>query len=95
MSMERGGHRFIIDLHTQMVGEDVASSDSEGKGEDKERKRMEPDEEGILKLDGESNNDNLDSLNGLLHWQMEDNELFPSCHMLGVEEKKKRKKTNF
>lgn len=30
LSMECRGRRFIIDLHTQMVGEEVASSDSEG-----------------------------------------------------------------
>ena len=30
--MEKGGRRFIIDLHTQMVREEAVSSDSEGKG---------------------------------------------------------------
>ena len=30
--MERGGKRFIIDLHTQMVGEEATSSDLEGEG---------------------------------------------------------------
>ena len=30
--MEHGGRRSIIDLYTQMVGEEAASSDSEGKG---------------------------------------------------------------
>ena len=66
LSMERGGRRFIINLHTQMVGE-VASSDSEGEGEsDNEgKKRMEPDE-GVLGLGG-SNDDNLDLVNGLFH----------------------------
>lgn len=85
--MERGGRRFIIDLHTQMVGEDIASLDSKGGGgEDEGKKRMEPDKEGVLKLDGESNDDDLDSLNGLLHRQMEDYELFWSYHMIRVEE---------
>lgn len=50
-----------------MVGEE-ASSDSEGKGEDEGKKRMELDEEGILRLEGGSTNDDLDSENGLLHW---------------------------
>ncbi len=36
---------------------------------------MEPNEEGILRLEGGSSEDNLDSLNGLFHWQMEDSEL--------------------
>ena len=69
-----------------MVEEDVASSsDSKGEEEDDEgKKRMELDKRGILKLGGP--NDNLDSLNGLFHWKMEDYELFPSCHMLGVED---------
>ena len=30
LSMEHGGRRFIINLHTQMVGEEATSSDSEG-----------------------------------------------------------------
>ena len=73
-----------------MVGEEVASSDSEGEGEsdDKGKKRMELDEEGVLRLEGGSTDDDLDSVNGLLHKQMEDYELFPSCNMLGVEEEK-------
>ena len=33
LSMEKGGRRFIIDLHTQMVGEEATSSNSEGEGE--------------------------------------------------------------
>lgn len=87
--MERGGRRFIIDLHTQMVWEEAALSDSEGEGEsDNEgKKRIEPDEEGVLRLGGLIDDD-LDSVNGLLHWQMEDYELFPSCNMLGVEGEK-------
>lgn len=77
LSMEGGGQRFIIDLHTQMVGEEAASSNSESEGEDDNegKKRMEPDE-GVLRLGG-SNDDDLDSVNGLLHWQMEDYKLFP------------------
>lgn len=87
LSMERGGRRFVIDLHTQMVGEDVVSLlEFEGEeGDDEGKKRIEPDGEVVLKLDGGSDDD-LDSLNGLVHWQIEDYELFPSCHMLGVEE---------
>ena len=66
--MERGGRRFIIDLHTQMVGEEAASSNSKGEGEidDEGKKRMEPDK-GVLRLEGGSNEDNLDSVNDLFH----------------------------
>lgn len=87
--MEKGGRRFIIDLHTQMIGEEAASSDSEGEGEsgDEGKKRMEPNEEGVLRLEGGTTDDDLDSVNGLLHWQMEDYEVFPSCNVLGIEEK--------
>lgn len=46
LSMESRGQRFIIDLHTQMVGEEVGSFDSEG--EDEGKKRMKLDEEGAL-----------------------------------------------
>lgn len=66
LSMERGGKRIIIDLHTQMVGEEAASSDSESDGEGK--RRMEPDEGGVLRLEEGSNDDDLDSVNGLYHW---------------------------
>ena len=68
LSMEKGGRRFIIDLHRQMVGEEAVSSDSEGEGEndDEGKKRMEPDDEGVLRLGG-STDDDLDSVNGLLH----------------------------
>ncbi len=38
----------------------------------------------MLELEGCSEDD-LDSLNRLFHWQMEDYELFLSCNMLGVE----------
>lgn len=48
---------------------------------------MEPDE-GVLRLEGRLTNDDLDSVNRLLHWKMEDYELFPSYNMLGVEEEK-------
>ena len=47
---------------------------------------MEPNEEGTLKLEEGSDDDDLDSVNGLFHWKMEDYELFSSCHMLGVDE---------
>ena len=69
LSMERGGRRFIIDLHTQMVGEETALSDLEGESEndDEGKKRMEPDEEGVLRLEGGLNEDDLDLLNGLFH----------------------------
>ena len=91
--MERGGKRFIIDLHTQMVGEEATSSDSEGGGEsdDEGKKRLEPDE-GVLRLEGGSNDDDLDSVNGLFHWQIEDYELFPSCNMLRVDEGEKEER---
>ena len=67
-----------------MVSEDLASStDSKVEEEDDERKRsMELNKEGVLKLE-ECPNDDLDSLNGLFHCQMEDYEVFPSCNMLG------------
>ena len=67
--MERGSCKSIIDLHTEMVGEDMASLDFEGEeGDDEGKRRMEPKEEGILKLEGGPDDDDLDSLNGLLHW---------------------------
>ena len=88
--MERGGKKFIIDLHTPMVSEEATSSDSksEGKSDDERKRRMEPDE-GVLRLGG-SNDDDLDSVNGFFHWQIEDYELFPSCNMLRVNEGEKR-----
>lgn len=89
LSMERGGRRFTIDLHTQMVGEEAASSDSEGEGAEEEKGQIEPDGEGVLRLEGGSSDDDLDSVNGLFHWQMEDYELFPSCNILGVDEGEK------
>ena len=51
---------------TQMVGEEAASSDSKGEGgeDDEGKKKMEPDEEGVLRLEGGSSEDDLDSLNG-------------------------------
>ena len=69
LSIERRGRRFIIDLHTQMVGEKATSSDSEGEGggDDEWKKRMEPDEEGVLRLEKGSNEDDLDSVNRLFH----------------------------
>ena len=44
---------------------------------------MEPD--GVLRLGG-LNDDDLDSVNNLLHWQMDDYELFLSCNMVRVNE---------
>ena len=78
-----------------MVGEEATSSNLEGEGDEKGKKRMEPNGEGILRLEGGSNVDDLDSVNGLLHWQMEDYELFLSCDMLGVEEGNKGEEMNF
>ena len=48
--------------------EEAASSNLEGEGEndDEGKKRMEPDDEGVLRLGG-STDDDLDSVNGLLH----------------------------
>ena len=88
--MESRGWRFIIDLHTQMVGEEAGSFDSER--EDKCKKKMELNEEGVLRLEGGSKDDDLDLVNGLFHWQMEDYELFLSYNMLRVDEGEKRKK---
>lgn len=52
---------------------------------------MEPDDEGVLELEGCSE-DEVGSLNGLFHWQMEDYEVFhPACHMLQIEEVPKEK----
>ena len=69
LSMQRGGKRFIIDLNTHMVGEEATSSDSEGEGEsdDEGKRRMEPDDEGVLRLKEGLNDDDLDSVNGLFH----------------------------
>ena len=66
--MEHGGRRFIIDFHTQMVGEEAASKNSEGECEsDNEgKKRMELDER-VLRLEGGLNEDDLDSVNCLFH----------------------------
>lgn len=47
---------------------------------------MEPDQEGVLRLEGGLTDDDLDSVNGLFHWQMEDYELFESCSILTIEE---------
>ena len=84
--MESGRRRFTINLHTQTVGEEATSLDSEGEGANEGRDRMEPDDEGVLQLEGGSSDDDLDSVNGFFHWQMEDYELFPSCNILGGEE---------
>ena len=40
-------------------------------------------------MEGGSTDDDLDSVNGLFHWQIEDYELFPSCNMLRVDKGKK------
>ena len=66
-----------------MVGEEALSLDFEE--EDEGRQHMEPDQEGVLRLDGGSTDDDLDSMNGLFHWQMEDYELFHSCNVLSIE----------
>ncbi|MFA1068230.1 hypothetical protein ACDI57_27800, partial [Klebsiella pneumoniae] len=66
LSMESKGRKFIIDLHTQMVGEEAVSFDSEE--EDEGKQRLEPNEEGVLRLEGGSTNNDLDSVNGLFHW---------------------------
>ena len=87
VSMESKGQKFVIDLHTQMVGEEALTSDLET--EDDEKQHMELDD-GVLRLEGGSTDDDLDSVNGLLHWQMEDYELFSSCNMLGVAKDKGR-----
>ena len=63
--MESKGRKFIIDLHTQMVGEEALSSDSKTK--DDEKQRMEPDD-GVLRLEGGATDDDLDSVNRLFHW---------------------------
>ena len=62
--MENKGRKFVINLHTQMVGEEALTSDSEI--EDDEKQRMEPNDGRVLRLEGGSDDD-LDSLNGLLH----------------------------
>ena len=75
LSLESKGKKYVIDLHTQMVGEEALSSDSKGE-EDEGRQCLEPDQEGVLRLEGGSIDDDLDSVSGLFHWQMEDYELF-------------------
>ena len=56
-------------IYTQMVGEEAASSSFEGEcgGDDEGKKRMEPDKEGVLRLEGGLSEDDLDSLNDLFH----------------------------
>jgi len=67
--MKHGGRRFIINLHTQMVGEEATLSDFEGEdgGDDEGKKRTEPDKEGVLRLEGGLSEEDLDSLNNLFH----------------------------
>ena len=70
-----------------MVREDMTlefESDEEFGEWDEGQERMEPNDKGVLKLE-RCLEDDLDSLNNLFHWQMEDYELFSSCNMLGVE----------
>ena len=64
--MESKGRKFIIDLHTQMVGEETLSFDFEE--EDEGKQRMEPEKEGVLRLEGGSTDDDLDLVNKLFHW---------------------------
>ena len=45
----------------------MSDSEGEGEGDDEGKKRMEPDEEGVLRLEGGSSEDDMDSLNGLFH----------------------------
>lgn len=91
LSMESGGKKFTIDLRTQLVSEELASSsgsesERENDPRDEGREGMDPDAEGILKLGGCCSEDDTDSLNGLFHWQQEDYEMFsPSCNVLSVE----------
>ena len=48
---------------------------------------MEPNEEGVLRLGECSDDDNTNSLNGLFHWQMGDNEVFHvECNMLQIQD---------
>lgn len=41
-------------------------------------------------MEGGSKDDDLDSVNRLFHWQMEDYELFQSCNILTIEEERNR-----
>lgn len=89
--MESEGRKYVIDLRNQVVSEELASSDSDSDdshnwkwGSQNGRKRMEPDDEGVLELEGYSE-DETSSIIGLFHWQMEDYEVFhPDCHMLQI-----------
>ncbi len=65
LSLESGKRKFVINLRTQIVSEEMASesgSDKEIGGMDEGRDRMEPSDEGVLELEGCSEDD-LDSLN--------------------------------
>lgn len=90
LSMEKDGRKYVIDLMNQAVTEELAS-DSESKDLNRwewdsyeGRDNMEPNNEGVFELDGCSEDD-ICSLNGLFHWQMEDYEL-SQCNMLQIEE---------
>ena len=47
---------------------------------------MELDQEGVLRLEGGSMDDDLDSVNDLFYMQMEDYELFQNYDILTIEE---------
>ena len=49
----------------------VVRLEGESENDEKGKSRMEPDDEGVLRLEGGFIDDDLDSINGLLHWQME------------------------
>ena len=66
LSLESKGRKYVIDLHTQMVEEEAPSSDFEEE-EDERNQNMEPDQEGILRLEGGLIDDDLDSVNSLYH----------------------------
>ena len=79
MSIKSGGRKFVINVKTQMMSEEFASLlELESKGELRGvegKLRMKLNDEGILELEGCSEDD-MDSLNKLFHWQMEDYKLF-------------------
>ena len=81
LSIESEGRKYTIDLKNQLVSQDLASD-----FEEEEYERMEPDEEGVLRL-GEYLEDDTDSLRSLFHWQMGDYEVLQAdCNMLQIQE---------
>lgn len=73
LSMEKGGWKYVIDLRTQMVSEELASSsESESEGEatgvDEGKEGMEPNSEGVFELNGCSEDD-MCSLNSVGRWR--------------------------